>query len=246
MITWLANARAGEATVFRIGREHDRLIAEWLGLATLIATRDGSHLEFTTAPGADPAVLQKLETGTKRALLRHLRGELTLHAAAVSTRGRAMAFVGDSGAGKSTLAFAMSNAPGYDFALLSDDCLCVDGVFALPSETVGWVAGRSGREKSPMAPARVESRRSPLGAAVTLAYGDELAVRRLHGSEAAAVLASAMIRFVLDEPEVHRADMDRLVDLAQHVAIFQLVRPRGMEHVEATLAALGELSASLQ
>jgi hypothetical protein len=246
VITWLASARAGEATVFRIGRDRHRLVAEWVGLAALSVDRNGDNATFTSAPGADERLLQKLETGTKRALLRHLRGDLTLHAAAVSARAQAVALVGDSGAGKSTLAFGLSCASGHDFALLSDDCLCVDGDLALPSERVGWLSSAAGGEKSPASPTRVAGQPKPLAAVVTLAYGDDIDLRPLSGSEAAAVLATAMIRFVLDEPEVHRTDMNRLADLAQRVSVFQLTRPRGLEHMDATIARLDELSASLR
>ena len=245
VIRWLANANAGEATVFRIGRDGDRLVAEWAGLATLSVDRSGSDAIFNVVPGADARLVQKLETGTKRALLRHLRGELTLHASAVESRGRSIAFVGDPGVGRSTLAFALSDAADSDFALLSDDCLCVEGFRAVPSEAAGWVSDARGGEKSPLTPARVSSRPSALGAIVTLAYGEALDLRQLHGGDAASTLASAMIRFVLDEPDVHRADMDRLAELAQRVAIFRLTRPRGMEHLNSTIARLEQLSASL-
>jgi hypothetical protein len=243
VITWLASARAGEATVFRIGRDGAILIAEWVGLATLRVDRNGDNCTFTSVPGADERLLQKLETGTKRALLRHLRGELSLHAAAVAARGHAFALAGDSGAGKSTLAFAMSCSIEHEFSLLSDDCLCVRDLRALPSERSGWLADARG-EKSPRTPTRVADRPEQLRAIVTLAYGTELELRRLSGSEAAAVLASALIRFVLDEPEVHRADMDRLADFARRVSVFRLTRPRGLEHVAATIARLGALSVS--
>ena len=55
-----------------------------------------------------------------------------------------------------------------------------------------------------------------------------------------------MIRFVLDEPDVHRADMDRVACLAREITVFELVRPRGLEHVGATLALIEDLVAALR
>lgn len=241
-IIWLADATDQTRVVFRIGRDGDRLLARWAGLGTLITNRDGSDATFEEEPGADARLVAKLRTGTMRALLRHVRGELTLHASGVAARGRAIAFVGDSGAGKSTLAFSLASGR-YDFALLSDDCLCIDGTTALPSETCAWLdaAARTALDlgscngKAPAVAPRVAGEPVPLHAIVHLAYGDAPGVRQLRGAAAAAVLARAVIRFVLDEPSVHRADLERMAELAQRVSVLELVRPRGFEHfVEVT------------
>jgi hypothetical protein len=58
VITWLASARAGETTVFRVGRDGATLTAEWLGLATLQVDRNGDNATFTSVPGADERLLQ--------------------------------------------------------------------------------------------------------------------------------------------------------------------------------------------
>ncbi len=47
-----------------------------------------------------------------------------------------------------------------------------------------------------------------------------------------------MIRFVLDEPEVHRADWDRLSELAKCVPVWRLERPKGFEHLTETIHAV--------
>jgi hypothetical protein len=60
--------------------------------------------------------------GIAWATLCHQRGVLPLHASAISSRGRIIAFAGHSGIGKSTLAAAMSS---LDYEVVTDDVLPV-------------------------------------------------------------------------------------------------------------------------
>jgi hypothetical protein len=60
----------------------------------------------------------------------------------------------------------------------------------------------------------------------------------LQGSAVGAVLERAMIRFVVDEPAVHVADLETLANLAVHVPVYELSRPRGEEHFRATRETL--------
>lgn len=71
---------------------------------------------------SDLGLVAALLEGTVLSAAIVARGDVALHASAVSVRGRAWAFVGSSGAGKSTLA-AMLCAGGAD--LLADDVLRV-------------------------------------------------------------------------------------------------------------------------
>ena len=246
---WLAETRDNAQTVFRIGRDGERLVAEWIGLGTFSATRDGKAPRFDIHPGVDAALVEKLERGPIRALVRHLRGELSFHASAVAIRDGAIALVGDSGAGKSTLAFALASSSEHAFTMLSDDCLCVDDDCAQPTESIGWLdaAARTalrlphGDGKSPAKPARIATTGSPLRKIVRLAFGAEIRVTRLKGTETAAVLGQAMIRFVVDEPDVHRADMDRLASMLSRVSVMELTRPRGFEYLDATIHQMNEL-----
>ena len=105
-----------------------------------------------------------------RALLRHLRGEVSLHASAVAIRGRAIVFMGESGAGKSTLAAALAAAEQREFALLSDDCLFVDETLAMPSEGVAYLDEGSGKRRVTVP--RVAAKAVPIEKLVCLSFGD--------------------------------------------------------------------------
>ncbi len=80
-------------------------------LARVVATLD---------PDADPRIAGLLLRGNAFALMLALRGESVLHASAVESGGKAVAFLGASGSGKSTLA-AVCCASGA--RLVTDDLL---------------------------------------------------------------------------------------------------------------------------
>jgi hypothetical protein len=248
-VVWLAETLHEGRPRFRIGREGDRLVAEWDGLATFVVRRDGTTETFEAAPLADLVALAKIRQSAVPALVRHLHGGLTLHASAVAIGGAGVAFLGDSGAGKSTLAYALATRSNEDFALLSDDCLPIDGLQAMPSDSFGWIdhvarqaLGISGGEgKRATAPSRVARAAVPLRRIIVLTFRDDLRLTRLAGSSVAGVLSRAMIRFVLDEPAVHVADMQRLSELASSVEVLELGRPIGLVHIDETVAAIERL-----
>lgn len=252
-IQWLAEALDQDRIVFRIGRDGDVLFARWAGLGMLVSNRDGSEWSWEAEPNAEETLVEKLRTGTMRALLRHLRGERTLHASAVAARGVALAFVGDSGAGKSTLAFSLARGP-RNFELLSDDCLCIEAGMAMPSEAHGWLdapaseamALGSVNGKKPFAPSRIGRSPARLRAVIQLAYAEHLSIRPLRGRAAATALGRALIRFAVDDAAVNRADLDWLADMVGHVAVLELRRPNGFEHLPATMNFLADFSRELQ
>ena len=235
---WLAEISAGEEVAFRVGREGSRLIAEWPGVATLSANRDGTGVVFVGDPRADAAHVEKLRSSAVPALLRHLEGKLTLHASAVAWRGRSIAFIGDSGRGKSTIAFALANEES--FALLADDCLQIEGASARASDAEAWI-DRDEHSKTPSRPKNVATNGGPIAAIFVLAFGAEVRITRLHGSAVGAALERAMIRFVLDEPAVHVTDLERLGNLAARVPVYELSRPRGEKYFQATREELERL-----
>jgi hypothetical protein len=248
-VVWLAQTVRDRRPCFRVGREGDRLLAEWPGVGTLTVDRGGEHPHFAAVGPADSPAVRKLQAGAVPALLRHLRGQVTLHASAVAVGDWAAAFVGESGAGKSTLACALSRTTGGPYALLSDDCLSIVRGLALPGDDATWVDGpakdaiglHDDRAKSPVSALRVGQKPAPLRFIVQLAFGETTRVTRLRGGAVLGVLARAMIRFVVDEPDVHRTDMESLLELAANTEVLELQRPKGLEHLASTTSALDRI-----
>lgn len=253
-VTWLAEhlSEADGGVAFRIGRAGDTVVAEWVGLARLSARRDGSASELVPEPGADPADLEKVRRGSAALLLRHLRGELAFHGAAVEIGGRALVLLGRSGQGKSTLAAKLCARAGA--TLLADDAVALDraapGAFEVrrleenhwldegARAALGFAGVDESEGKSPTRAARLGPSAVPLAAFVELAYEDvtEPRIRSIGGTVAAlAALVPQAVRFVLDEPEMQRAELDELVQIATCVPVLVLERPRGYDALDRTV-----------
>src|SRR4051812_40864640 len=111
-VRWLAEYAEDGAVAFRIGRDGEELVAEWVGLARLTASRDRCQHRFEAEPGVDDAEVDKVRRGGANLLLRHLQGKLAIHGAAVARAGRAIILLGRSGQGKSTLAASLCTHDG--------------------------------------------------------------------------------------------------------------------------------------
>lgn len=254
---WLAEYEENGAVVFRIGRAGDDLVAEWIGTVTLRARRDGSDVRFEPEAGAEPLDLAKIRQGSARLLLRQLEGKLALHGAAVELEGRAVLLLGRSGQGKSTLAAALC-ARGA--RLLSDDAIALEAPAAsggayevVPFETDHWLDARSRRAlggsdddawKLPVRAPRVADAKVPLVAMIELSFGESAApeVHALGGVEAMAALVPQVARFVLDDAEVQRRELEVLGDLVARVPrAARLVRPRDLAALDAAVGAVVDL-----
>ncbi len=88
------------------------------GLCDFDISADLADATWALAPGGDPGVVSVLASGTFMAFCLIMSGHLVLHASAVRTYGRGLAFIGASGMGKSTMASLMC-ADGA--ALITDD-----------------------------------------------------------------------------------------------------------------------------
>ncbi len=255
-LRWLAEHFENGALAFRIGRAGDELVAEWIGMTTLRARRDGTNVRWEDVPGAPADELDKIRRGSGRLLLRQLGGELALHGAAVARGGRAVLVLGRSGQGKSTLAAALCKAGA---TLYADDAACIERTEAgewrvLAGETNHWIDGASrvalglprewdAKWFSP-APRAAASGAAPIVAIVDLVFADEAETVRLvprYGFEAASALVPQVARFVLDEPEVQRREVERLAELVEALPVYALVRPRGHAHLGAAVAAVLDL-----
>jgi hypothetical protein len=254
-VTWVEELHENGKLYFRVGRAGHRFVAEWAGVCTLYASRDGHDSELVPAPGADPELVDKLHRGLAKALLRHLQGKLTLHASAAAFDGVAIACMGESEAGKSTLGAALVGLGG---ALVADDTLAIefgeDGAVSVsPTERVSWLLsdscealGFSGRDDGKIAIEAPRRTTSPvrLAALVSLTFDDELerpSLRRLRGHEALAKMVGSVVRFVLDEPERNRGELEQLIRLSESVPVYELARPWRLDQIGSTAEVLVEL-----
>jgi hypothetical protein len=254
-VKWLAQIpMVNEAIPFRIGTAGDEVIAEWTGLARLVALRDGSRSELIFEPGADPRVIEKIRRGSAFLLLRELSGSLALHGAAVVAGGKAAVLLGRSGQGKSTLAAALCRAGA---ALLADDAVALEPVElagkarwnVLPQEADHWLDADALRAiggppleatgKVPVASARVAEHPVAVACFIELRFGGERpSLARLHGVEAALGLVPQIARFILDDPERQRRELDLIHRLVDEVPCFALERPRAYERLDETVELL--------
>jgi hypothetical protein len=247
-VAWLAEAREAGALSARVGRDGDRLVAEWPRRARFSVRRDGSDVVFDTHPEADLADVEKLRRGAVRLLLAHLRGAIPLHASAVAIEGRAVVCVGGTGLGKSTLAATLCDLAGG--CLLGDDAVAVerngDSFEVLALDDEHWLdapAARAlgrpsdfGDDKVALATRRSDVKCAPLAMIVHLAFsksGEPRLVPVL-GLEAVAGLLAQLTRFVVDEPEVARRDLSSLADLVDRTPVVRLERPRRLDLLRAT------------
>lgn len=240
-IRWLAMATdAAEEATLKIGRSGDEVIAEWPGIARLVARRDGSEARLEGDPDADPRYVRKIEQGSARLLVRHLQGKPAFHGAAIAIGEGAVVFLGRSGQGKSSLAAACCTTVGA--RLLADDAVFVDRAdgawMVTPGEEDHWLdgtarraLGRASEEDETKAPvaAPAATTACPLRAIFDLCFAetDEVVTRRLNGIDAVAALVPQAVRFAIDEEDAHRRELDRIAALVADVPIYRLERPRG-------------------
>ena len=250
-VRWLASYEDDGAVLFRIGRVDDELIAEWMGVARLTASRDGRRSRLEFVPGCDAREARKIEQGSARLLLRHAAGDLAFHGSAIELSGQVAVLLGRSGQGKSTLAAWLSM---HGATLFADDAVAIDpagehrwSVSAV--EPDHWLDGDARRAlgvaapdaeetsaKRPTRSARPGTGSAPLAAFVELVFADIAAPRlvRLRGLEALAALVPQAVRFVLDEPALYRSELDRLSELVEFVDVFRLERPPVLAHLDVT------------
>ena len=228
---------------FRWGCVADHLVAEWPGILTLRATREGDLTSLEPAPGASSVLVEKVRHGAAAAFLRAQRHRYSLHASAVCRNGNALVILGDSGAGKSTLADRLCRR-GYD--LLADDIAAIElrpgGWHVLPSEATVWLDLDGSSSKTPSAVSDVARDPAVLRWVVLVAFDDgapALALHDLRGADAASALFQAMVRFERS-PALFERELDVVGDLVARTRMLVARRPYDVpaEIVAEALSAL--------
>jgi hypothetical protein len=241
-----------------VGRIGQDLVAEWPGFASVRANRSGTRIDYRLLDASiDPWVADKFERGHVRALLRHLEGELTFHGSAAALDGRAVVFLGDSEAGKSSTTAALCKYRSAMF--LADDVVPImaggDAFSVVPMETHHWLSPEAiaslgldgspiGSRKIPVLPTLASTAPVELALIVRLTFDGELKrpqARRLTGGAVFEVLSTSAVRFVVDERETALHDFQQMAELAAHVPIFDLSRPRAIEFLEPSVQLIGDL-----
>lgn len=149
--------------------------------------------------GGDPEVLEHRIASSVICTLLSLRGDLTLHAAAVETEGGAIVFCGPTMRGKSTLAQALGEA---GCRVLGEDGIAIELSEAGPIAHPGArgvrmrSSDRGGRVRTALIgdPGRGEPGACPVEAIVLLGErGEGLSVERLESARALALLTPNLI-----------------------------------------------------
>lgn len=226
----------------------------------------GREIVVDAAPDADPSLVRISVLGPALGLLLHQRGHLVLHASAVSSKGRAVAFLGARGFGKSTLA-TLLHARGW--GVISDDVTAVDMSGEAPLVLAGYpqvklwpdvvyAVGASPEalprlhplfDKRALPVERGYTRQSlPLERVYVLSAGDEAAVEPLSPVEAVVSIIPHWYGVRFGEPFLRSGDvaalhLEQCGRLATHVEMRRLVRPRVTWSAE-TLADLVEADLS--
>ena len=259
-VIWLSEQRVGSSLVARIGRRGNDLLAEFPGTGVLTVNLKSSRASFEPARGAHELALKKINASLVAALLRHLRGGLTLHGSATSIGESAVAFVGPSGAGKSTMAAALCARP--DTQLVADDTVAFEldddpsssvEVDVSPTQAEAWLLPDAlrflgfqgdGSEKIPVSLRNPTNTRLSLRAIVGLVFdarAHQPTMRSLRGHEAFQLLSSSVIRFVIDDPAAQAREFEQLRRVAQCCKIWELRRPRSLRDLETSIELVGRL-----
>ena len=251
----------GPVTVVATGRNMATVVSAEAGR---FAVTDGKKVIADVYPGALPGFVEVTIAGPVLGTLSYQRGLISLHSNTIVIEGKAIALSGHSGAGKSTLA-AMLMKRGH--RLISDDVLPLvemDGrTFGLPGsqnlrlwgeavELIGESkhglrrADRS-REKY-FLPAKIEktTRPWPLAALIWLERGptERNILRPCNGMFRTRAIYKALYRQHLWRDFAAMGSTEIMKLSLPGVAVFDLLRPRGLDLLEEQAMAIERLAAT--
>ena len=244
----LAEIGRPDHTIFYTLARGEQTVFRYPGLCDFVGDRQFSRITAHLDPSADRGLLPVLISGAVLAVHLVLNGHLVLHASAVTTGDRAVAFVGSSGMGKSTLAAALC---GIGCGLVSDDLLRVDDGVVFPGATENRLR-ENARDLAAhgyeTADGRLASRpgalvRGPVPlAACVVPRPDrdvtEVAARRLGAAEALLRLSRYPRVLGWQDPESMRAAFQSLGDLVERVPVYEAAIPWGPPFAEGVLEGL--------
>jgi hypothetical protein len=219
---------------------------DWVEVGAFFV-REGREIIVSPHAGVSEEIVRLPLLGVVLGILLHQRGQLTLHASAVSVRGTAVAFVGEKGAGKSTMAAAMQRR-GH--ALLTDDVLAVDpethrvepaypqlklrgdAAEALQTDESGLVRLAPDLEKYALRQVSFERASRPLRAVFVLGEGRSIQCRPLDEMDAFLTLMEQgyASRF-LGTDGTPPTDFQHYAALAAAIPVVQLQRPRDLHQL---------------
>ncbi len=233
-----------DGVAFRWGYCGDELVAEWKGVLSLRATRNGELKALQPAPGAPDDLVEKARLGLVTAFLRAQRHQHALHASAVAWEGKALVCVGASGLGKSTMAERMCRRPGV--RLLADDTAVIElipggGVRVAPSESAIWLAKRGSGAKEPVSSPRKAEQPTALVCIVSLVFDDAaraLELLDLRGGDAVSALLPSLVRFE-QTSSLWARELDFMGRLVSQSRLVRATRSRDIAAATVADAMLG-------
>jgi hypothetical protein len=229
---------------------------EVLGVARYRAVA-GSQISVAPHPDAKPEDVRLYLTGALLGATMHQRGIFPLHASCVDIDGTAAAFAAPSGEGKSTLVAALLRR-GARF--VSDD-ICVmspvqsdesrvwpgatrvkldaNGMAAMDGSPAGLepAGGNRGKYHVPVATEHALSAPIPLRRVYLLGSGEGAPrFERLSGLDAISALVDETYFLGYAVALGRSSQIFRMAaELSRTLTVSRLIRPRGFEHLEATL-----------
>lgn len=253
-------AGKGPVTVVATGRNMATVVSVEAGRFAVI---DGKKVIADVLPGALPGFVEVTIAGPVLGTISYQRGLLSLHSNTIVIDGKAIALSGRSGAGKSTLA-AILMKRGH--RLISDDVLPLaemDGrTFGLPGsqnlrlwgEAVGMIGedkerlrrADAVREKYFLPTIDKTTQPWPLSALIWLERGitERYFLRPCNGMFRTRAIYKALYRQHLwrDFASMGNSEITKLS--LPGVAVFDLLRPRGLDLLEEQAAAIERLAST--
>ena len=221
----------------------------------------GQTIKVSPIAAADPADIRLFLLGTAFGIACHQRGSFPLHASAIITKQRTVAFIGPSGAGKSTLGAWLSRV-GYP--LLTDDvCILSTSSSTTPIAHSGspriklWKDALTAMDIDPSHLQRDLTRtdkfhltlknidpgiKAPLHAIYLLAE-DNATAPAIEGpldalSAVAAIVDNTYRQELVAPLGQSRQHFSNCSDIARHVPVYRLLRPRKLSGMDQVVKCL--------